>query len=138
MNQRLRGALITVVMIALFVFLLLLAVSGIAYMNDDPDSMLFPLSLGVFVVGALAAGILAVRMIADNPLIGGLIGAGIYLLMIAILSLFIRNGEAIAWLRVLLSILIATAASVAGAHLARPRAADPMKRRKHLERRYTS
>ncbi|MBQ4574728.1 MAG: YrzE family protein [Clostridia bacterium] len=138
MNQTLRGALVTVVMTALLVFILLLGASGIAYMSDDPDSMLFPLSLAVQLVCGIAAGVLSVRMISGNPLAGGMIGAGILLLLIAAASVFFRSGVPINWLRVLITVVIAAASSLVGAYIAQPRAADPAKRRKHLERRYVS
>ena len=136
MNQTLRSALVTLVAAALLVFVLLLAASGVAYVNDDPDSVLMPLSLAVLVIGAAASGVMSVRMISENPLTGGLIGAGILLLLIAGVSFFFCDGVPINWLRVLITAAITAASSLAGAYIAQPRAADPAKRRRHLERRY--
>lgn len=138
MNQTLRSAGITVVITALIVVLLLLGASAIAYMNEDPNALLYPLSLAVLVIGGMAAGGVSVRMIGGAPALGALIGAGILLLFIAFMSLFFRNGEAIKLPKVLLTIAIVIASAFAGALIAKPRAADPMKRRKKLEHRFTN
>lgn len=136
MNQTLRGVLMTAVMMTLLAALLLFGASAIAYMTVDPNALLYPFSLALLVMISFGAGVLSVRLINGNPLVGGLIGAGIFLLLMALTSLFFRDGESVEFPRLLLTVVTAISGSLVGAFIAKPRAVDPTKRRKKLERRF--
>lgn len=66
--------------------LLLLLVCAIAYSTEDPDSLIFPLSLCALYLSAIVGGIVAVRLSGDGVL-SGFISGLITIVLIRLMAL---------------------------------------------------
>lgn len=68
--------------------ILWIAASAIAYANDDPDSVVGALALGVIYLSALTGGFVAVRYNKKDALLCGLLSGAMLAVFFFIISLF--------------------------------------------------
>lgn len=70
-----------------------IAASAIAYANDDPDSVVGALGLGVIYISALIGGFVAVRHNKKDALLCGIVSGAMLSLFFFIISLFFEDSS---------------------------------------------
>lgn len=84
LRSSLKGAAIGLALSAILAFVICAAIIGL----DDPDSLVFPLSLAALYVSAFVAGTMATRINRGGSLVCGLLSGGIFMLSYIFVSLF--------------------------------------------------
>ncbi len=70
-----------------------IAASAIAYANDDPDSVVGALGLGVIYISALIGGFVSVRQNKKDALLCGIVSGAMLALCFFVISLFFADGS---------------------------------------------
>lgn len=115
----LRGLLAGIILAAILALIL----SGVAVSMDDPSKLLEVFALASLFIGAFADGLFAAKAFPDGGLAAGVLGGALYVLLMWLVSLFLRGGatNAASPLMMALGYAGCIAVSALGGLLGRPR-----------------